>query len=231
MYLSVTIINIFPLNKPDPSSCTISRFIIAFIAITNFFQLNYIDYNLIILILIPILNSLYILYNQYAFDFSPFYFSFEFVANILYSLFSFFYKKYDLINKKKIFFEGFKNEQYMEYINQLLNVLSTIVISVKNKEVLFMNKFSINYFKKKKNFKIIEDIQEKEPLISYNSNNNNEQPISIHTYMNSFFASLILDLPFDNETLHFSQGKPLNEIISEISSSNIFESIEFTKIG
>ena len=231
LYFIGFLINMFPIIKPNPDSCTQSRILLTFILLISLLYLYYLDFNIIILILIPIFNCLLILFIQYNFDFPPFYFTFEFVGNIVYYILTIFNKKFDTLNKRKVFFESFKNEEYIEYINQLINALNTIVISVQNNDVLFMNNFAISYFKNKKNFKVIENIQENERLISNVSNKNNDDPVSIHTYMNSFFQSLILDKPLENQSLQFSQGKSLKEIISEILSSHNTDSKEFTKIG
>ena len=229
LYLIIAGVNLFPVNLADPETCTVSRGLLGLILCFNLIYLYYLDFNAVIMIIIAILNCILIIFCQFKFGFPPFYLSFEFIGNILYYIPTFFFKRYELYNKKKIFFESFKNEQYIDYISQLINVLNTMVISVKNKEVLFINNYAISYFVKKSNIEVKEEIQENNILLSHNSNNNEEQ--SIHDYMNSFFGSLILENPYENQTLKFNKGKLLNEVISKISSSEIEDSKEFSKIG
>ena len=228
MYFNCYFQIMFPVNQPDPNSCGMSRIVLAFIIFNNFLYLYYLDFNILILICIPILNSFLILYIEIAYTFPRLYFSFEFSLNFLYYIPSFFIKKNEFFNEKKKFFELYKNEQYIEYISQLINVLNTMIISVKKQEVLFMNNFAINYFKNKKNFRIRDEIKENESLISFLPDDNSE---TIHSYMNSFFGSLILETPLENPKIEFGQGKSLRDIISQILCSDEMDSKEFTKIG
>jgi hypothetical protein len=64
-----------------------------------------------------------------------------------------------------------------------------------------------------------------------NSSFINSHPQILYEYMNSFFESLILDVPLDNEVIAQEKNKSLKEIITNIFSDKNFESKDFTKIG
>ena len=227
MYLTFAAVIILPLTETDLSNCSQARILWGFILYMNLLYLYYLHFNMVVLALVPLLNCILISIIQFSFNFPKFYFAFEFSGNILYYLHIFFIKKYDNSLKKQIFFESYKNDHFIDYITQLINSLNNIFVSVNNKEVLFMNNFSINYFKKKKNFKIREDIQEKEFLSSYYTCTDQNQHVTIHSYMNSYFKSLILDTPFDDET----QKKSLSDIITNKLACKNFESRDFNRIG
>ena len=231
LYLILAIAITFLVIIPNPSNCTIIRYLLGLMLFFNLIFLYYLEYNAVIMTIVTINNCIMIIIFQYKFDFPPFYLSFEFAGNIVYYILTLLFKRCELYNKKKIFFECFKNEQYLEYISQLMNALNTMIISVKNKEVLFMNTYAISYITNKTNFKVNEEVKENYKLIRNNPLNNLEQPNPIDDHMNSYFASLILENPYDNGTLQFKKGKLLNEIISKFSSNEIEDSKVFSKIG
>ena len=232
-YFVIGFVIMFPQIMPNESSPFQSRVICSFIVLMNLLYSSYLDFNFVVLVLIPVLNALLIIYFQYAYNFAKFYFAFEFALNIVYYVPTFFIKKNEFINKKKIFLESFKNEQCTDYILQLINVLNTMVISINTKinEVLFINKFALNYFKKTKNLSFREEIQEKDLLNSNNLIENEDQNASIHTYMKSFFGTLILEKPFESGSIKMNMGEPLNEIISRLSICWVSDSKEFNRIG
>ena len=128
--------------------------------------------------------------------------------------------------KKEIFLEYYKNHLYTEYIKQLIDVLNTMVISVKKNEVLFMNKFAMKYFQKKETNEV-EPTKENDDFIL------NEKS-KVSDIMNSFFKSLILKTPIATELTNFNdiiEGKSLDEIILQILSESNYTSKNFNKLG
>ena len=143
---------------------------------------------------------------------------------------TFLVKRYEFSNRKETYFESYKNEHYVEYIKQLINVLNTMVFSVKNnEEVLFMNNLAMKSMNADKNevrvgtrenlLAIPKILVEENKLIDYN----------IH--VNSFFNSLTLISPLEREFNQLEKGKTFFEIIAEIFSDQNFNSRNFSRVG
>ena len=120
------------------------RFIYGFLLIANLVYLYYMDYNIIILLLIVILNSLVIIGVQIRNSLSGYYFLPEIIINYIYYYATFMIKRDEIFYVRYIFFESFKIEQYIDYIHELINTLNIMVIGIKRNEILFIN----NFFKK-----------------------------------------------------------------------------------
>ena len=110
--------------------------------------LLYIDFHSIIMILFSCFNLVLIIYIQ-LYQFERFYLLPEFIGALIIQPFLYFMKKKELQNEKENFFEFLKNNLYIDYIRQLVDVLHTKIISFKKDyEILFMNKFASNFFEK-----------------------------------------------------------------------------------
>ena len=226
LYLGILIALMFPQSHPNPNSPHYIRYIYCFLFIINVLYSYYLDYNVVFLLIIPILNGGFIIYCQYAFSYPKYYYAPEFIGNFVYFLVNYLIKKFDFLDKKEIFLEYYKNHLYTEYIKQLIDVLNTMVISVKKNEVLFMNKFAMKYFQKKETNEV-EPTKENDDFIL------NEKS-KVSDIMNSFFKSLILKTPIATELTNFNdiiEGKSLDEIILQILSESNYTSKNINKLG
>ena len=150
------------------------------------------DYNLIILVLIVILNSLVIYEVQIRNSLSGYYFLPEIIINFIYYFATFMIKRDEIFYVRDIFFESFKNEQYINYIHELINTLNIMVIGIKRNEILFIN----NFFKKFLNENNVGERITKENHILLKKESVQENClIKINNQVNSFFNSLICNPP------------------------------------
>ena len=221
---------LFPVNNQGDGFSKF-RFIFGFLVYMNFTYIYYLDFNMVMHILVPILNTLLIILLEIVYDYKIYFFLPEIISNFIMHAVTYYVKKYEFSNKRQIFFDNYKMGHYIEYIDQLINILNTMVISVKNKEVLFMNNFAINYFKKRKNSSVKQEEMYEQDFPLTNSFFNDNQNLKLYNYMNSFFESLILDIPFENEVMVQEKQKSLKEIILSIFRDINFESKEFIRIG
>ena len=232
LYIMIGTVILFPVNVPDPNSIQKFRVLFSFIYLVNFGYIYYLDFNIVLHILVPILNTILIFLVEIIYDYPIFFFIPEILSSVFIYFFTYFVKKYEFSNKKEIFFKQYKKEHYIEYIDQLINILNTMVISIKNDEVLFTNNFAVNYLKLNKKSKMgVEEIILENEIPLSNSSFINSHPQILYDYMNSFFESLILDVPLENEVIAQEKNKSLMEIITNIFSDKNFESKDFTKIG
>ena len=214
IYLSIFL---FPVNSI--SAMDQIRTFYFFIIYLSLFQIYYIDFNYYTLFGVPFLNLLSIIYIQYSKGYSTLYFFPEMSCNIIFYYFAFQIKKSETINSREVFYELTINQHITEYIKNLIDFMNNFVISIKNKEVIYINKFAYNYFIKKKD---ANDTYKK--TISDISNNN------INSFVQNFFDSLKLSTYLNNNEL--SYGKTLYEMISEISRMELDSKTEcFTRIG
>ena len=230
LYLSAGLTIMFPVTLPDLNQCNQIGYIHFYLLFVNLIYLYYLEFNLILLILVPILNTGFILFFQFYYEYPSYNLLAELIVNLIYYVVTFLYKKYEFSNLKKKFFENYKNENFIEYIKHLINNLNTIVISVKNEEVLFINDFGTNYFKNKNKCNVREENKENEIFISHASIDQIEPP-TLNNQMSAFFNSLILETGLLNEKILFRKGKSLGEIISEIFSDKNLTSKDFIRIG
>jgi hypothetical protein len=100
----------------------------------------YVDYNLVVIFLFYFLNNFFILYNQIKF-FPPFYFIKELFMLSLVLLIILLFKRNEILSKKDFFSQFNNNELFNSYIQELINVFDSTIISMnENKEVIFVNK-------------------------------------------------------------------------------------------
>ena len=141
---------------------------------------------------------------------------------------------YDLIikildykNKKKVFYEDHKNENYADYIQKLVEFLNNMVIEVKHNEVLFMNNFTRNFLENK--FK--NNIYNYNEEINLSELKNNSSPILENKENNKslflFFKNLKLRFIDNSNNM---DSKSFSDCLEEIfSNKNYYEN--FCKIG
>ena len=226
LYLGLIVALMLPEHNPDPSSPNYIRYIYCFLFIINVLYSYYLDYNVVILLIIPLINSGFILYCQFVFNFKEYYFAPEFIGNFVYFIVNYVIKKYDFSEKKEIFLEHYKNHIYTEFIKQLIDVLKTMVISVKKDEVLFMNNFAIKFFEKKNETSVVEHTMENDIL--------NKKKSEISNSINPFFKSLILKTPMMTELTNLKdivEGKSFYDISLQILSETNLTSKCFNRIG
>ena len=215
--------SIFPTNLNDAGYV---RYIYIFTLANNFINSFCFEYAIGIDIIILIFNSFLICFIQLFFYYEKYFLATEFFANIIFLYINFRSRRDYFILKKKIFIESFKNKQYFDYIQNLINVLNTMVLSLNKEEVLFMNNFATDYFEKRFDLKLREE-NENVTLISNNLLN------PINKYLGDFYDSLILkNQAENNDSEFFQQGKTFNQILSDIFClKNDFFKENFTRIG
>ena len=220
-YFEITILLLFPANfKQD----NFLRYIYGTILAMNCLYLYYFDYNIIMIVIVAIFNSLIIITIQYKFSFPAYYFVPEVVMNLVYYFVTSLIKRYELSNRKESFYEHHKNEHYIEYIKQLIDVLNTMVISIKKDDVLFMNNLANNFLKE-------ENIIKEERKETEITNTLIVDQINPKDKLNLFFDSICLISPFESASFELKEGKSLNEIISDIFSDGNINSNYFTRVG
>jgi len=227
VYLNVAISYIFPVN---PMSETPLRFAYAFILYNNFIQIYFLDFNYILYTFVILLNSVVIYSSQITRNLGKTFLLPEIILNFFYYYMTYLIKKSELLNKKISFFESYKNFNYIEYINNLVDALDTMIICVQNNEILFLNSFAVKYFDTKKilnkNNKSICKVESKEHEIFLGKKD--ERNKDIKNFMSSFFDSLILNISSD---VNFIENQTLTNILKEIHTKEIYNSNDFQKIG
>ena len=226
-YVIFSIQVLFPLANVNLTDCNHFRFVYAFCWYMNLIYLYYLDFKLVMLLLVPIFNILILIFLPFYYDYPKDYFYTEIYRNIFYYFVTFLIKKQEFGNRKEKFLEFYKNEHYMEYIKQLINVLNTMVISLNRQEVLFMNNFAIDYFKN--SFTFSEKSEEDEVDIHFT--NEKRDKLDIKGILNLFFKSLILDTSFYNNLILLNEGNSLDEIIQLFFRGNNLNSKHFIRIG
>ena len=225
LYMVGATLLIFPdVNKID----FYIRYIYGSILVINLIYLFYLEYNIIILVLVPVSNSLIFYSIQQKNNFPRNYFLPEIIVNLIFYLGTFLIKRSEFLTGKELFFEYFKNEYYTNYIQELINVINTMVFSLKKNELIFFNKYASHYLNANENIL-------GEPL-----NNENEIKVSLNLtsetnlikskdIINSFFCSLKYSSNPDNNV--YMIGKPLQEIISETFLDVNFKIDNLIKLG
>ena len=162
-------------------------------------------------------------------QFTNYIFPLQITEHFLIYFIKFFLLKNELQSKKQNFLEQHKNKQFLEYNQDFINQMNSMVISWKSNELLFVNDFTINFFEKEFNLKFIDE--SKEEILISNCSIDEKKFWTIKNYVNFFFKSLILKIPTQIDSLHFDEGKSFYEIISKISSRESLKSNSFIKIG
>jgi len=227
-YFNISINWIFAVNPIDEN---VFRYAYTAVFYIIFLQNYFLNFNYFVIILITILNSVILFVVQLTRNLGYYYLLPEIVVNIIYYYIFNLLKKSEIIYERNSFFESFKNNHYIEYIQTLVNVLNTMIISIKNEEVLFINDFALNYFTKNASLispKItcsfnIEDNKENEILMN-NKNSENQ----LNRTINNFFNSLVLNTSSDDK---YKTEENFRDIIDRICCENTSYSVNFIKIG
>jgi signal transduction histidine kinase/CheY-like chemotaxis protein len=229
-YFNLTLNWIFPVNNKE---INVYRFAYFGIFYVNFLHNYYLEFNYYLLIVITFLNSLVLVGAQYSRNLGDYFLLPEVATNIVYYYIYNLLKKSELESEKISFIKSYKNNNYIEYIQNLVNVLNTMIISIKNEDILFMNDCALNYFKNNTLSKInrlerknTEDSYENDILI--NDINKDQKPYKIHNKINEFLNSLILN---SSSNYEFVLGLRFREIIHQICSENKLNSVNFLKLG
>jgi signal transduction histidine kinase len=123
-------------------------------------------------------------------------------------------KRNESLSKRNFFYQFTNNEQFTSYIQELINVFESTIISLnKKKEVLFVNRLP--------SFSNVSDTDRTE--------NNQKDEITL-SIVNSFLNSLVLnDVSIGFES--FLLGMRLEDIIDEIIIKKDYNSEEFKRLG
>jgi len=129
-----------------------------------------------------------------------------------------------------MFYKNYRNEHQIDFISNLVDDLNTIVISLRNEDVLYLNKYGIDFLKKI-------DIKHKNIDINLCENKENEFFIhsnhiqSINKILESFFDSVFLDEKHETQQFFQNGTTSLSNIIKEkMNPNNELRNI-FVKIG
>ena len=155
------------------------------------------------------------------------YFLPEMIVNLIYFSATFLIKRYEFSTRKEIFFEFFKNENYIDYIQELINGFKTLVISINLKEMLFINEVSLNYLK-------VNNFINQPEIVNSSSNLGLDDENTINNIkdgVDEFLKSLILKTTFENNSIVFNVGKTLNDIAQYLLKDDNFEIKQFKRLG
>jgi signal transduction histidine kinase len=230
LFLNVSINWIFPVN---PVEGNIIRYTYCGIFYLNFLYNYFIEFNYIILIFIAVLNSVFLLSIQYSRNLGNWYLVPEVIINLVYYYAFSLLKKSELQFEKLSFIESYKNNNYINYIQNLVNVLNTMIISIANEDILFINDYALNYFTNNRHLK--------NPVLTYNTENrlNNEQHINLNEDDKEIYSGLynqirrFLELLLLNSSNNdnYNKGEKFYEIVRKFSSENKLDSVNFIKLG
>jgi signal transduction histidine kinase len=202
-----------------------------FLLIMNCIYIFFIDFNYILLAIIPLLNTgvLYsiqrtrnLVYHQML----P-----EIIVNILYYYATFLLKKSEYLYEKQLFLESKNNENYTEYTNNLINNLNTFIISIHNDNILFINHSANKFFNQKylnKDWVINKSDAEKSNENYDLSSSPCNKNYKINTEINSFFTKLVLEKSAHPDLKY---GTNFKDIINLIYSNSKMKKIELIKLG
>ncbi len=143
IYLSVMLIIMFPVIKDKTQ---IMRNIYMFFVYTNLLFTYYVEFNYLIVVVVPLLNSFLIVFVNFHEEYDNYYLLPEIIFNLMVYYATFVIKKYEFLLNKKLFFEIYKNQQYINYIKQLFDVINIHVVCINREEVLFLNNSANKFF-------------------------------------------------------------------------------------
>jgi signal transduction histidine kinase len=203
----------------------------------NMYFIYFMHFNYMLLAFIPIFNCLSILWVQYnAFTKFPYYLFPELFANFIFQYCIFLIKKNEVTSKKKMFLRSQRNKYHIEYITKLVDVLNSMIICIKNDEILYLNQYGKDLLenfqdvvKGKKNtgnFSIVE-FKEYEYLIADGKTKNE----FYNKILEQFFNSLSIEKSHQSDYVNENKNhNVLSHIIrekidSEKGLSNVFEEI------
>jgi hypothetical protein len=199
----------------------------------NMIYISFMHFNFIILVIMPITNLLSIVWIvMKAYKDSPLIFLTEFFGNFIFQFLIYIIKKNEVTSSKNMFYKNYVYENQIKLHTNLVDVLNTIVISLKKDEVMFLNKYGMDFFKnylkeyKNPNCTVLEnkeiDVFIKDDLLDKST---------LNRLVQKLFNSVYLD-----EELHsnkfFQQGTiSLSHIIMDIIKSKVNRLENFFKIG
>ena len=225
LYISLSLFLIFPARVPNQTSEYNLQIYYYSIFILNLLYFYYFDFDSILHIIIPILNILIIFGFQYRNNYPNYFFATDIAGN-----FAVYFVSYFTIKNERLLKIQDQRIQCIEYSQNLMNKMDTMVISMKGNEILFVNDFTRNYFEKKLNFKFIDEALDDNNLISDISINENKI-WSIKSYTKYFVESLIINIPSQKNSIIIQEGKSLHEIISAYLSDNKEQLNSFISLG
>ena len=123
------------------------RLVYAFLIFTNLIYLYIIEYDIIMSIVMPLFNVNFLLIGKYKGVYGSYAVYPESIFILMYYLSIFFVKRNDYYNRKLVFLKSLKNKNYMDYTKNLIDVINNMIISMTEKEVLFINNFTEKYLK------------------------------------------------------------------------------------
>jgi len=231
MYLNVIVNWILPVTPIPENSIRLSYVIILYI---GFLYTFFLDFNYILLILIPFINCISIFLSQFSRNLQLTYLLPEIVINLFYFYISFLLKKYNYLHERNLFYQTYRTSYYNEYIQEMVDSFDAMIISVRDQDIIYLNKTAENYFKQNNNLcanqsnsVIFQDFKEKELLKEDDYKVKNE----IYTFYQTFLGSLILYSPLNT---NYSRGKKLEQILREIDFPKEIgneQTNNFVKIG
>jgi signal transduction histidine kinase len=225
VFASSFLIVLFKVN-PDKLSYIRGLYMI-FMAMSLLFT-YFVEFSYFMIILIPCLNSIGIIVAGNLLNIDHMFLLPELIVNLVYYYAMFVTKKYEFLRNKKLFFESYKNEQYIKYIKQLINVINTHVICISKDRVLFMNDLA------KKLFQNCSDQLKTEQFINFKENESifrDEEinPDDILDRINLFFKHLKLNS--SDSSSNTGNRKTLYDSLSEFFKDDEQLNQEFTRIG
>ena len=203
------------------------RFIYGSMFALNLIYIFYLDYNIILLISVAVFNCLIFFILGIKNQLGNLYFLPEMIVNLIYFSGTFLIKRYEFSTGKEIFFELFKNENYIDYIQEIINSFNTSVISINSKEVLFINEVGLNYLK-------VNNFINQPEIVNSSSNLGLDDENTINNIkdgVDEFLKSLILKTTFENNSIVFNVGKTLNDIAQYLLKDDNFEIKQFKRLG
>ena len=214
----------------DGDLLTRYKFYRGFFNYLNFLYLYMIEFSYLMLIGVPVLNSISIILLKFDdfFGDTPIYY--DLIGMFIYYFATFFIKKDDYYNKKIVFYDNFRKNNYIDYIVNLIDGLNNMVISTSKNEVIFINNFTNEYLEKKGYYKNSDFMSEE------GKGNETNNDLKVENILNKrmnyatklFFQSLILNIsPFYS----LKSGTNLSRILNDIMSINLLDSNNFYKLG
>jgi hypothetical protein len=203
--------------------------------ITNTFYIYYVNFNYLLAFTIPVCNAIYMITLQ-IFFFERYYLLPEIVGSINLGVFFFFFKKYEHIYFKNFFSELDKNSQCLNYINDLVDALNCMIISLgKNSEVLSFNRLSSELLDKMSSKLVILFTMQNQELKEVNLLSSSRLKFDsdierLNSSAQCLLKSLLLCHKSEN-FYDFTEGTSLGVILSELLLENKYHTKEFTKLG
>jgi signal transduction histidine kinase len=225
MYINVMINWIFPVTPLPENSIRVSYGIIIYI---GFLYTFFLDYNYMIMILVPILNSISLFLSQFSRNLSETHLMPEIIINFFYFYVSFILKRHIYFHEKNFFYQYYRTENYKEYFQEMIDGFDAMIISVKKSDIMYANKSAKDYFNQrnfKENIMIKTDDSKEMTLTKEDETKLNSE---MKNFFNNFFSSLVLYSSFSPS---YDNGKNLSQIIEEIFYLKQTTEPGSTKIG